>query len=202
MNGVLTRRARARQREHYRSPMLDNRARRGALVLVALVASLAACGGDDDDSGDEGSATTQAPAEVSTEGACSVLDIDDVSEVLGADFDKATLSDSACTYTSSRTPIAMTLHVTDLAENEPAMVLETMGDSCDDGTVEERMFTGADGGFSCLAGGVPNVVATGQGVLLVLVGNSREPDVDRDAILAGLVTILEDAIADYDSDES
>jgi nitrous oxide reductase accessory protein NosL len=165
---------------------------RALLAACGAVCLLAACGDDDD----EGGATTTSNR-ISTEGVCEVLDADHVSQVMGVEFDEALSGDASCTYTSSTSETAFTLQVTDRGTNDAALVLETMGGSCDPDTREDRTFSRADGGFSCLAGGVPNVVAAGSGVVLVLTGNSREPGVSPQMVVEDLVTILEDAIVTF-----
>jgi hypothetical protein len=166
------------------------------LLLAAgltVLGSLGACGDDDDGAGSDPSASEQ----ISTEGVCEVLDATRVSEVMGVDFDRAVSADDSCTYTSTATQTAFTLQVTPQSAEDPAVVLETMGASCDPDTRHQRTFSGADGGFSCLAGGVPNVVAAGGGVILVLTGSSQAEGKTPEEVEEDLATILEDAIVSF-----
>ena len=171
------------------------------LVLVlglVLLGGLGAC--SDDDDGDDGAGASTTSDEISTEGVCAVLDADRVSEVMGVEFDKAVATDGSCTYTSTTAQAAFTLQVSEQVETDPALVLETLGATCDPGSKEDRAFSGAEGGFTCLAGGVPNVVAVGGGVVLVLTGNSREEGVTPAMVAADLATILEDAIVSFEGE--
>jgi hypothetical protein len=163
-------------------------------IGVALLGSLGACSDDDDDTD---SPTTTATGQLTTEGVCEVLDAARVSEVMGVDFDEAEAGDGTCTYTDTDTETAFTLQVTELGASPPAQALDTMGASCDAGTRHERTFSGAEGGFSCLAGGVPNVVATGGGVVLVLTGSSEAEGSTPEQVEEDLATILEDAIVSF-----
>lgn len=165
-----------------------------AAIGVTLLGSLGACGDDDDTASPT---STAAAGQLSAEGVCEVLDAARVSEVMGVDFDEAEAGDGTCTYTDTETETAFTLQVTELGANPPAQALETMGASCDAGTRHERTFSGADGGFSCLAGGVPNVVATGGGVVLVLTGSSEAEGSTPEQVEEDLATILEDAIVSF-----
>lgn len=162
-----------------------------ATCLCAL-GPIAACS-DDDGSGGASSASDQ----ISTEAVCGALDAEQVSEVMGVDFDSAVASEGTCTYTSSSSQTAFTLQVSDQGTTDAALVLTTMGASCDEGSRRDRTFRGADGGFSCLAGGVPNVVAVGHGRVLVLTGNSREAGVTPAMVADDLATVLGDALGTY-----
>lgn len=165
-----------------------------ATGLLSLGA-LGACGDDDDNSSTEG--TTAGSDRISTDGVCAVLDPARVSEVMGVEFDEAVAGAGSCTYTATASRTAFTLQVTEPASQDLAAALATIGASCDEGTREDRTFSGADGGFSCLAGGVPNVVAAGGGVVLVLTGSSQAGGSTPEQLQADLVTILEDAITSY-----
>jgi hypothetical protein len=172
--------------------------RRTPLLLatgLVLLGSLVACGDDDDSSATD--PTTEGAGQISTEGVCDVLDAARVEDVMGVEFDKAVPGDGSCTYTSTATQTAFTLQVTELETNAPAQALDSMGASCDAGTRQERTFSGAEGGFSCLADGVPNVVAAGGGVVLVLTGSSEAEGSTPEKVEDDLATILEDAIVSF-----
>jgi hypothetical protein len=162
------------------------------LLLIACLAALGPLAACSDDDGDEGSAATTSD-QISTEGVCDLVDVERASEIMGVRFDRAVSGDGSCTYTSSSSQTAFTVQRTGSGANDPALVLETMASSCDPDTREERTFRGADGGFSCLAGGVPNVVAAGGGTVLVLTGNSRDGGVTPEAVVDDLAAILADA---------
>ena len=168
---------------------------RGTWMLIAagLVAAgpLAACSDDDEDA----SATTTSN-QISTEGVCDVLDAAHASRVMGVDFDRAVAAEGSCTYTSATSATAFTLQITDQGSTEPDLVLETMGSSCDAGTRQDRTVPGARGAFSCLAGGIPNVVAAADdGLVVVLTGNSQDEGVTPGMVTADLLTLLADAVA-------
>ena len=173
--------------------------RRTPLLLLAaglaIVGPLGACGDDDDSGSTDGG--TAASDQISTDGVSAVLDTARVSEVMGVVFDKAVVAEGSCTFTSTTSETAFTLQVTEQGAQDPAAALETMSATCDADTRRERTFSGAEGGFSCLAGGVPNVVAAGGGVVLVLTGSSREEGVTSEQVEDDLATILEDAIVSY-----
>ena len=167
---------------------------RGTWMLVAAcllaVGPLAACSDDD-----EGSRATSTSGQLSTEGVCDVLDVARASRVMGVDFDRAVSAERSCTYTSSTPRTAFTLQVSDLGSTEPDLVLDTMGGTCDPGTREDRTLPGAHGAFTCLAGGIPNAVATAHGMVLVLTGNSQDEGVTPEMVTADLFTLLGDAVS-------
>jgi hypothetical protein len=168
--------------------------RRTPLVLVGLLAlagAVTAC--SDDDEGSGAGPTTQ--EQISTEGVCAVLDPDRASDVMGVHFDKAIDADGSCTYTSTTSQTAFTLQSSRQPADQADLVLETLGASCDPDTREARTFRGTQGGFSCLAGGIPNVVAVGGGVVLVLTGNSRDEGTTPEEVAEDLIRIMGDAVA-------
>jgi hypothetical protein len=167
---------------------------RGTWVLVAVslvaVGPLAACSDDD-----AGAGATTTSDQLSTEGVCEVLDPARASRVMGVDFDRAVSAERSCTYTSSTPRTAFTLQISDLGSTEPDLVLETMGGSCDEGTRQDRTVPGAQAAFSCLAGGIPNAVATAHRMVFVLTGNSQDEAVTPEMVTADLLTLLADAVS-------
>ena len=160
------------------------------VVSLAVVGALAACSDDD-----EGARATTTSDQISTEGVCDVLEVDRASQVMGVDFDRAVATEGSCTYTSATSRTLFTLQISDRGSTEPDLVLETMGGSCDAGTREAHTIPGADGAFSCLAGGVPNAVAAAHGLVIVLTGNSEDAGVTPEMVTADLLTLLDVVVA-------
>jgi hypothetical protein len=168
---------------------------RTLLALLALVALVGACSSDDSggDTADSSSSTT-AGDEVLVDKPCEVLDRNDLSQVTGLTFDKSTPSLNTCVYTSSEGLSAIAVNFRSLGERPPAEALQTARASCEEDTVQELQLADSDGGFGCLVGGVPTVVATGGGIVAILTGSTLNEDVDPARILQDLATILEHAI--------
>jgi hypothetical protein len=128
---------------------------------------------------------------------CAVLEPARASEVMGVEFDDAEAGAGSCTYTATASRTAFTLQVTQLGSSSPADALDRLDASCDPDTRQERTFSGADGGFSCLVGGVSTVVALGGGVVLVLTASSEAAGATAERVADHLATLLEDAIVGY-----
>ena len=164
-----------------------------AMVVCGLAAAVLGACGDDDGTGSVGATSTA--DRISTDGPCALIDAGRASEVLGVRLDAAVAGEGTCTYTSTTSPTAFTLQLADQGTNEPALVLETLGGVLRRGHARgERTFPEAEGGFTCLAGGVPNVVAIGHGKVVVLTGNSRDAGVTAEAVVAHLATLLEETL--------
>jgi hypothetical protein len=188
---------------------------RPALPLLVAAALLGACGSDGDETADttttEAEATTTVADEAtttteasSTDGGtgedlfggdvCNALDPTDISAVTGEDFDAGTTGESSCTYRSTQGS-AIAINVTDVSKMSVDVALEGATTACDEGTVEELTFEGAEGAFSCQVGSIASVAALGSGALVVLTGITTDPAVDTAGVIGALVQILENAIA-------
>ena len=162
------------------------------MLLAASRTAVGACAACSDD--DEGGRATTTSSQISTEGVCDVLDAARASRVMGVDFDRAVATEGSCTYTSATSRTLFTLQIGDQGSTEPDLVLETMGGSCDAGTRQDRAVPEAQGAFTCLAGGIPNAVATAHGLVVVLTGNSEDDGVTPEMVTADLLTLLIDAV--------
>jgi hypothetical protein len=172
-----------------------------AVALAVLLALVGACGDDDDAGSDDPPAETSSTTEGTedepvVDDPCDLLDIDDLSEVTGVEFDDATPGENSCTYTSTEGLSAIALNFTDLGDASPDVALEAAQASCDAGSVQELELSDADGGFGCTVAGVATVVATGEGILAVLTGATLSEGIEVSEILQDLATILENAITD------
>ena len=166
------------------------------LAVLAVGALVGACGGGDDDSGGDttSSTSTADDAEVLVDEPCEVLDQADLSQVTGLEFDRATPSLNTCVYTSSKGLSAIAVNFRSIGEASPDVALQAAEGQCEAGSIQELEVPSSDGGFGCLVGGVPTVVATGGGVVAILTGSTLNQDVDPAQILRDLATILDHAV--------
>jgi hypothetical protein len=179
---------------------------RALLALFAVVALVGACSsGDDDDASDDTTTTTEEDSgddeatddsgDESDEDVCSLLDLDDLSAATGAEFVNADPDDDSCTYTNADSTAVIALNVSTLDGADAELMVEGGSSLCDEGTIVDVDFEGAEAGFACLASGIPTVGAAGEGVFAVLTGLTLEDGVSDQQILEALATILGDAIA-------
>ncbi len=177
---------------NYRRPM--TRLLRTLVAVLAVSAVIGACSSGDDDASGGSTSTSSNDGEVLVERPCDVLDRRDLSNVTGLEFDNAVPSLNTCVYTSSTGLAAIAVNFRSIGEVTPGQALEAAHATCDDGTLQELELERSDGGFGCLVGGVPTVVATGGGVVAILTGSTLNEDVDPDQILTDLATILDNAV--------
>jgi hypothetical protein len=184
------------------------------LSLCAVTALLGACGGDDggkasdpseDRSADEDTDATApedagagepADDDQAASGVCGLLDLADISEMTGETFDKATPDgDDTCVFSTPGDGAAIALYFAQLDDGvTPDAALADARTRCDEGSVVELDFSDSDGGFGCVASGVPTVVATGGAALAVLTGVTLDETIGDDQVLQALAAILERAI--------
>jgi hypothetical protein len=174
------------------------RLRRTLLAVLAVGALVGACSSGDDDGSAAGAATTTTrdDGDVLVEEPCEVLDPADLEEVTGLEFDDATPSPDTCVYTSSGGLAAIALNFRAGGDSTPAAALEAAEATCEEGTVQALELANSDGGFGCLVGGVPTVVATGGGIVAILTGSTLQQGVDPAQILRDLATILSRALGE------
>ncbi len=177
---------------NYRRPM--TRLLRTLLAVLAVGALVGACSSGDDDASGDSPSTTKDDGEVLVEKPCDVLDVRDLSDVTGLEFDNATPSLNTCVYTSSTGLSAIAVNFRSIGEVSAEQALQAAHASCDEGTVQELELDNADGGFGCLVDDVPTVVATGGGIVAILTGSTLNENVDRAQILTDLATILAHAV--------
>lgn len=178
---------------------------RAVLGLLAVAALLSACGGDDGDSSsddNDNASEASSPDDDSNdagdgspvEGACSILDPADLTNVTGVEFDRILPGPNSCTYSSTTGAAAIALNVADLEGADPEDALEAARRTCDENTIVQLDFSDSAGGYGCLVNGVSTVATVGDGLFAVLTGSTRDTSTGTDRILQDLATILEDAI--------
>ena len=165
---------------------------RVTLAVLAVGALVGACGGDDE--GSDTTSSTRAGDEVLVDEPCAVLDQQDLSQVTGLEFDRATPSLNTCVYTSSAGLSAIAVNFRALGDKAPEDALGAAQARCEEGTVQVLDLANSNGAFGCLVGGVPTVVATGGGVVAILTGSTLNEGVDPAEILRDLATILDHAV--------